>query len=737
MVTEIEKIRISKETERWLEEVRMEEAERKRRERIRGAVVSFIVGSLIGVLSALVFVAATSAQEILRPIRADQVKLVLVIGFAFEQKDGSFDFRPLKDVKYRSSVDDRGRTWIHLPAPAGAILPLPTSVVRSGTPYLAIKKQISFQRGYALRSGGRIYEATSVVLARKFEVLNAYGVVIGTIGEAEYSKPTPCDGRRDRAVYNGHILFNSGVLIYLFPWDQARNCDWFDPTVTTNDQTYIGDAQINSDVPDSNFETQTVIFVQSYTSEDHRTYIQFDIRGFLDTVYGTNGNAIITDISIALHENDVVDSGVSPVEVRQPTAEWDDSTITWNNQPGVGTLLYSFAPANTGSATDTLNDSSLVDIFNDYYQQGGTAWKKGILLKAQTEGTTTRYRTTWDSEDSTTPGFRPTITITFTGVNLSLDDFRAVGTDGSTTYFYSLDTTPSSQSVSLVNGVYNTYRVFSDSTIYSGSSSVSLLYAGTGISDPTVYVVAVPGTGYYAIAENTLQNATWEFQLSSGGGGGGLLPGDKTLLGNWIASVSDEVNVESARVGGWVASVSSEVGNQIDKSGEWIKSVSAAVLASGDVIPSTGSVPLGGVSWRQLNDGKITVTMRALSLQSATPDISFGLLQTGDGSDVIIGAWNWAGVSDSFAYNKYAANWKIGNASVYVHYWRHTFDPNSATGTYEIVGSFFDGTHFRGFSRGLSIGNQPVIDTGGLLSSSDFNSFRSEWRIQSDSFVLA
>ncbi|MGB2798565.1 MAG: DNRLRE domain-containing protein [Dehalococcoidia bacterium] len=61
--------------------------------------------------------------------------------------------------------------------------------------------------------------------------------------------------------------------------------------------------------------------------EDTRSYLQFDLSGIPDT-------AIVTSASLGLY-HDGSDAGavIGPVGAYQVTSDWNDTTLTWNNQP--------------------------------------------------------------------------------------------------------------------------------------------------------------------------------------------------------------------------------------------------------------------------------------------------------------------------------------------------------------------------------------------------------------------
>lgn len=102
------------------------------------------------------------------------------------------------------------------------------------------------------------------------------------------------------------------------------------------------DAHVKLDSPGSNYGTVTTIRVEQDDAADWRVFIEFDLSSI-------PSYAVVDAASLFLYVDSKQDQDTGtdqPVDVQRADASWDESTITWTNQPGV-----------TGSVMATLKES--------------------------------------------------------------------------------------------------------------------------------------------------------------------------------------------------------------------------------------------------------------------------------------------------------------------------------------------------------------------------------------------
>ena len=156
------------------------------------------------------------------------------------------------------------------------------------------------------------------------------------------------------------------------------------------------DAEVDSSAPDSNTGGST-FFALTRTGDIEQAYVQFD------NIFG-NGSG---QIPVTVTGDDIVsatlrivrDSGSNtPMRAFQIDSDWSESTITWNDQPGGGTLI----------ASNVSNNIQVLDVTASLKAWADGTDNFGWRLDA---GTTGGNRSFWDSSESSTTADRPLLTV--------------------------------------------------------------------------------------------------------------------------------------------------------------------------------------------------------------------------------------------------------------------------------------------------------------------------------------
>ncbi len=96
------------------------------------------------------------------------------------------------------------------------------------------------------------------------------------------------------------------------------------PTAVTVDLITTGDARIQGGSPDVNFSSG---FLYLATLNGHFVFTQFDLLAL-------PADAIIDAAELQLNFTSVL-TGPNDIEIGRALAGWEETTLTWNNQPGI------------------------------------------------------------------------------------------------------------------------------------------------------------------------------------------------------------------------------------------------------------------------------------------------------------------------------------------------------------------------------------------------------------------
>lgn len=187
-------------------------------------------------------------------------------------------------------------------------------------------------------------------------------------------------------------------------------------TVTFQPDGVVGkDATLNSapSVENNNYGTSDHIEAAAWTYSGDpgvvRSLFEFTQLSTIPS------NAIITSATLSLYAMDQAPwqhstlSGSNEGWLERITSSWNESTVTWTNQPA-STTLNSVSLAASISATQNYLNIDVTDLVQDMIDQPATSY--GFILKLQTEDYYRRLG--FGSSDHTNASLRPKLNITYT-----------------------------------------------------------------------------------------------------------------------------------------------------------------------------------------------------------------------------------------------------------------------------------------------------------------------------------
>jgi hypothetical protein len=219
------------------------------------------------------------------------------------------------------------------------------------------------------------------------------------------------------------IIFTKEVGDYSVKLDKFYYEIWEDTVTVNADQTtYINapltyastetitlqpgsegkDSTVVEILPDNNYGSFTTFYTGStILNQKYRAYLQFD----LSTI---PTNARITDAYLILYQNSFAGAGNFIVGLYQVTSDWEEGTITWNNQPISSTELEASCTVFAVIAWRTwYNIGDLVQGWWD-----GSITNQGILLNSTDEASPTIIAVFCSSDNADTSK-RPKLTINY------------------------------------------------------------------------------------------------------------------------------------------------------------------------------------------------------------------------------------------------------------------------------------------------------------------------------------
>ena len=161
-------------------------------------------------------------------------------------------------------------------------------------------------------------------------------------------------------------------------------------TITLQPGSEGKDSEVKEIFPDINSGSSTELGI-GYTTwgGKWRAYLQFDLSS-------VPINARIIDAYPTLYQHKSLDTGSFTVGLYRVTSDWEEGTITWNNQPTSSTVVEASCTVYDGSTAlrTWYNIGDLVQGWLD-----GSITNQGMLLKATTDETSlTMIAMFWSSD---------------------------------------------------------------------------------------------------------------------------------------------------------------------------------------------------------------------------------------------------------------------------------------------------------------------------------------------------
>lgn len=165
------------------------------------------------------------------------------------------------------------------------------------------------------------------------------------------------------------------------------------------------DAVLGSANPDNNYETHPDFMSNSFSAGDVRSLIRFDFSGIPT-------NAIVDSVKVSFYSyvspsngNHFIGKGESYLQ--KVTSAWDESTVTWNNQPTTTDVNQVYLENAQSTIQDYL-DLDITAIASDMIANPSN--NNGLMLRLVDE-VITNNKLIFGSSDNTDPDLHPKVVV--------------------------------------------------------------------------------------------------------------------------------------------------------------------------------------------------------------------------------------------------------------------------------------------------------------------------------------
>ena len=168
----------------------------------------------------------------------------------------------------------------------------------------------------------------------------------------------------------------------------------------------------------TNYGGNAAIDVESHTTTNIRTYIEFLVTGCTPAIPST---ATVLAATLRLYATAVPNAVCRSEDIFPVTATWTETGITWTNQP-FGTTLNNPASGYTaqlqvGTTCTTNKAAGYVTgwaVTNDVQKfVAGSATNYGWMIRDDAEGAGTAYTTAYEAKDGSSATEDPQLTISY------------------------------------------------------------------------------------------------------------------------------------------------------------------------------------------------------------------------------------------------------------------------------------------------------------------------------------
>ena len=190
---------------------------------------------------------------------------------------------------------------------------------------------------------------------------------------------------------------------YYQSWESVDSNEVEGTTSCTVDATFnsIADTWADEQKPTLNKGTTTTMTTRSWQSgKNGRSFVEFDVSSIPSG--STVNTATLTLCAVS------VPSSTRTIDLHRITASWVETTLTWNNQPGVAGSVTDSATTPGSPACMTWDVAADVQLWID-----GTA-NEGWRAKDSVESQGTKYTTDFATKENGTPADRPILDVNYT-----------------------------------------------------------------------------------------------------------------------------------------------------------------------------------------------------------------------------------------------------------------------------------------------------------------------------------
>ncbi|MCD4824315.1 MAG: DNRLRE domain-containing protein [Phycisphaerae bacterium] len=167
------------------------------------------------------------------------------------------------------------------------------------------------------------------------------------------------------------------------------------------------DTYSRGDTPDTNYGDSSGLKLMDYgISYRYRSFIQFDLSGI-------PAGQTIDSVTLSLYKYGHYGTVVVDATLYQITESWDESTLTYNDEPSYGSTAIA-SRSMTGGETNgwkTWEDTNLTSLVQDWYD--GTTTNYGLVLRVQTNIGNSNIAF-YSSDYTTDASLRPKLDVTYT-----------------------------------------------------------------------------------------------------------------------------------------------------------------------------------------------------------------------------------------------------------------------------------------------------------------------------------
>ncbi len=175
-------------------------------------------------------------------------------------------------------------------------------------------------------------------------------------------------------------------------------------STSTTLQPSTADSYIMQNDPNKNCGTENLMWVDSKVgNENWRSFVRFDLSSI-------PAGSTISSATLSLRMKDAPGASRA-LELQRVSASWGESSITWNNQPGVSGSAVTTSTGTSPEVWLTWNVTADVRDFIQYQSATNYGWR----TKDQTENSSTEYKESFYTRDETSQTTRrPRLSINYT-----------------------------------------------------------------------------------------------------------------------------------------------------------------------------------------------------------------------------------------------------------------------------------------------------------------------------------